>query len=277
MSIKEVFISRYGDKGNLFEIDFSQLEIVALAYLTQDPQLVEDIVEGRDMHTIRARELFNTETPTKAQRTAAKSLSFQLQYGAGAVSMSKKLGLSKDLCTTFIKNYYERYPVVKKWQDAMIKQVKETKSLNGKRKIRNGQEQRAVRIRSCTGRLYTFIQQEAPEFIKRTGSEWGFKPTEIKNYFVQGLATGDIVPLFAGELHSEIYKRRIDVKLINTVHDSVLADVHEDNEGRFLVVVKGLLDRFDDVIREKLLPDWDLPILATIEKGQTWQSKEKIK
>ena len=61
---------------------------------------------------------------TKAQRKLAKTLSFQLQYGAGATGMAKDNGIQKKIAENFIKIYYARYPGVKEWQDRNIRVVK---------------------------------------------------------------------------------------------------------------------------------------------------------
>ncbi len=52
--VKRAYVSRYGENGNILELDYSQLEMVALAYLADDKQLIDDINNGRDMH----RELY---------------------------------------------------------------------------------------------------------------------------------------------------------------------------------------------------------------------------
>ncbi len=78
--IKQCFRSRYPISGVLLEVDFSQLEIVGVAILSGDKALKSDIISGRDMHTVRAAELFGKpeKDVTKAERKIAKALSFQL-------------------------------------------------------------------------------------------------------------------------------------------------------------------------------------------------------
>ncbi len=137
-NIKRAFISRF-PQGKILEADFSQLEIIGLAVLTQDRQLIQDIKEGVDLHSGRASELFGIpldvflelmaidDPATIKKRKIAKALSFQLQYGAGATSMAESNGVSKSLAEKFIANYYERYPSAKVWQDTNIDLVNRTK------------------------------------------------------------------------------------------------------------------------------------------------------
>ena len=51
--IRKCFPSRYKN-GILIEADYSQLEIVVLACLSEDGTLADDLNSGRDLHTMRA-------------------------------------------------------------------------------------------------------------------------------------------------------------------------------------------------------------------------------
>lgn len=83
MSIKSCFKSRWRD-GYIMEVDFSQLEVIGLAILSGDEILADDIMMGRDMHTVRAAELWGIPESkvTSKQRQTAKYLSFQLVIAA---------------------------------------------------------------------------------------------------------------------------------------------------------------------------------------------------
>lgn len=51
-NIKRVFCSRwYG--GSILEADLSQIEVVVQAFLTQDPNMVQDVIKGVDFHVKR--------------------------------------------------------------------------------------------------------------------------------------------------------------------------------------------------------------------------------
>ena len=57
---------------------------------------------------------------------------------------------------------------------------------------------------------------------------YNFSPTELKNYPIQGLATGDIVPMMLGIIFRKL-KGRADIKMVNTIHDSLMFDVDNDS------------------------------------------------
>lgn len=88
--IKYCFRSRFGDDGVILQADYSQLEVVALAFLSGDKQLRQDIIDKVDIHSVNAAALFGRHLPeflyskragdpaTLNQRKIAKQLSFQL-------------------------------------------------------------------------------------------------------------------------------------------------------------------------------------------------------
>ena len=89
--IKQIFTSRFGDEGVIVEMDFNQLEVVALAHVTGDLQLIHDISSGADIHSELYKGLFG-RYPTKEERKPFKARTFQLIYGAGAKAISKQAG-----------------------------------------------------------------------------------------------------------------------------------------------------------------------------------------
>ena len=60
--IKQIFTSRYN--GKIVEVDFNQLEVVALAHVTRDKQLIADISGGADIHSALYKDMFG-RLPTK--------------------------------------------------------------------------------------------------------------------------------------------------------------------------------------------------------------------
>ena len=195
MYIRKCFTSRWPD-GVLLELDFKQLEVFVLAYLSNDKVLRRDLLSGKDLHAISATSLFGSRYTDK-QRTIAKQLSFQLQYGAKAKGMAHKLGIPVHVATRFIKQYYDRYPGVKAYQDAQIALVKSNRQISD-RTTATGIPIGFSQIQDPnTNRIYTFWERE--NRYSPTGVS--FNENEIKNYRVQGLATGDIVPMIEGKLY----------------------------------------------------------------------------
>ena len=62
----------------------------------------------------------------------------------------------------------------------------------------------------------------------------------IKNYPVQGFATGDIVPIVFLEIDKKL--ESMQSCLVNTVHDSVVIDVHPAEEDQVIRIIKSYYD-----------------------------------
>jgi DNA polymerase-1 len=114
--IKGAYVSRWGHKGRLVEFDYSQLEMVALAYLANDRTLIADIGGGKDMHTELFIDMYS-RSPTKEERKWFKRLSFGLVYGAGARTLAENAGCTVAEAKKFISVFYGRYPGVQIWHE----------------------------------------------------------------------------------------------------------------------------------------------------------------
>jgi DNA polymerase-1 len=259
MSIKNCFVSRYAD-GYIVEADWKQLEIAALAILSGDKNLILDLQSGKDLHRRNAAQLYlKPENRVSGhERRVAKQLSFQLQYGASAPSMAKNLGIQKQICQRFIDQYYERYPKVKEWQDANIVHVQAAR-----RPTPIGMAY--ADLPSPTGRFYRFHEEESPYHPHPT-----FRPTVIKNYPVQGFATGDIIPLMIGILFRELKERYPSILLINTIHDSVLLDVPGELLQACFDLLHEVLDQTSKQVYNVFKIEVPLPLTVDVKYGKTW-------
>jgi len=74
-------------------IDYQQLQLINFAYMANDPYLKAVFESGKDIHDEVAREMFDTDEPTKLQRRAAKAVNFGIIFGAG----DKKTDLSSGM------------------------------------------------------------------------------------------------------------------------------------------------------------------------------------
>ena len=283
--IKDFVVSRWGDEGYIMEADYSQLEVIALAFLTQDEQLIEDVLH-RDMHCVSATFLTGEsydfiknkvdegDAHWIKQRKKAKVPSFQLQYGSGAANMSKTTGIPQSVCEEFIRNYYLRYPGVKQWQDDNIAAVAKSREPSSKRSSK-GIPCGVGHLKSITGREYQFTEYDTPEFLFSKGKEVGFSPTQIKNYPVQGLATGDIVPMMLGKVFRALMPRRDVVRLISTVHDSILLDVKATHIVSIAILVRDILQEAPTYFEYHFGTKFNLPLKVGISYGRSWGEQKE--
>lgn len=284
--IRECFSSRH-EGGMLAEFDYSQLEIIALAFLSNDPQMRKDILDGTDLHTIRAAEMYripiNAVTPQLRQ--IAKVFSFQLQYGSGAKNMAESCKVDVGVAKEFIRVYYARYPKVKEWQDGVAAEYA-ARRRPSQRLTPNGVTAGFSYHMSVTGRRYVMYEDDNPYYGQRN---WGneiqsatnFSPTKMKNYPVQGLATGDIVPMMLGEVFKFLKSDTTwnDYKLIMTVHDSILFDIPEregTNHYTFASAVRNVMESAPQCLKKYFNIDFDLPLKVDVKIGDSWGNMKKI-
>ena len=231
--IKQIFTSRF-EGGRIVEMDFNQLEVVALAHVTGDKQLIADISSGADIHSELYKAMFG-RYPTKEERKPFKARTFQLIYGAGAKAISKQAGCPLDEAKKFVDVFYARYASVGKWHKEFAIEV-ESKSTYELDDDGFREKTKTYILNTETGRKFCFKEYHSDsEWSSRS---YNFSPTELKNYPVQGLATGDIVPMMLGIMF-RLLKGRDDVKMVNTIHDSLMFDVKQESVDDF---VKGMTE-----------------------------------
>ena len=188
--IRKVVTSRF-DGGKILEIDFAQLEFRTAVYLAQDKQGMEDIKNKIDVHQYTADII-------GVSRQDAKAHTFKPLYGGVTGTEDEKRYYTK---------FLEKYKDIKTWHDRL-----------------QSEAIRYKRIKLPTGREYSFPYAERTPW---GGSTYG---TQIKNYPVQGFATADIVPLACINIYKLMKDKGVKSLLVNTVHDSIVADVYPGEE-----------------------------------------------
>ena len=268
--IKQIFNSRF-EGGVIVEVDFNQLEVVALAHVTKDIQLIKDISGGADIHSELYRDMFG-RYPTKEERKPFKARTFQLIYGAGAKAISKQAGCSLDEAKKFVDVFYGRYKSVAKWH----KEFADLADREGKYLLNEEGFMDKVKTfiyQAETGRKFAFKEYHSD-------SDWSprvynFSPTELKNYPVQGLATGDIVPMMLGVIYRKLMGRE-DVKMVNTIHDSLMFDVRDYALDDFIkeitAILKNTHEYFENIFNKPLA----LKLNAGASVGTNWFEMKEL-
>lgn len=208
--------------GNLItELDFSQLEMVAVACISKDKNLISDLSNGVDIHYNTAAQVFGAGN-AKTMRKIAKNVNFGLLYGGKATGLSHQTGVDKNKVQKLIDAFYSRYPRVAKWQKEVFETVVDNMYPLD---IKNGEQRYASEYtENVSRRRFTFIEQESPAWLRRrTGRKFSFSPQQTSNYPIQGFAGGDIVMDVLTRLWRATY--RTPVKYIMTVHDSIILEV----------------------------------------------------
>ena len=136
---REVMGMLVPDHGKVFSaVDYSQLELRVLAWLSGDPGMLAAIAAGRDLHTQGLVEIWRSsgrsetyedvmalleagDTEAKHGRWMVKRINFGIAYGAGAWTLSNvardELGIDvpQDTSQKWIDDWYKARPGVAEW------------------------------------------------------------------------------------------------------------------------------------------------------------------
>lgn len=274
--VKKMFVSRFGDDGLIMEADWKQLEVIGLAFISGCPALRQDILDGKDVHHetwLKVKHLMPSFLRPDEQRRVVKGINFGMIYGGGAKKLAKESGMPVELVKATLKAFYERYPGVKTWQDTLVDELEIQMGDFGK--TPKGYPRKQGKLTSITGRKYTFTTFDAPEWLR--GVTTSFSPTQLKNYPIQGFATGDVVPTVIGILFRKLLTnpRLKDLCLmINTVHDSIVFDIHKSVLAEAYELIKTITEGAPAILKEVYDIDFDLPLKVDITAGLNWKDQK---
>lgn len=117
--IRRAFIAAPGYK--LLDLDYSQVELRALAMLSGEEHLIDIFKKGGDIHEAVARRVFKVpegEAVSKEQRRRAKVINFGIIYGMGILALKKNLGTTREEAQQFYDDYFAEFPKVGAYMEA---------------------------------------------------------------------------------------------------------------------------------------------------------------
>ena len=233
--VKKVFVSRW-DGGKVLEADFAQLEFRAAAYLSQDGVAIEEVSTGFDVHSYTAKVISDAGQPTSRQD--AKAHTFAPLYGATGFGRTPAEA-------EYYTHFTQKYQGVADWHTRLAKEAINTS-----------------KIITPSGREFAF-----PDVVRKaTGKVSHF--TQIKNYPVQSFATADIVPIAL--LHIDKLLDTMKSCVVNTVHDSIVIDVHTDEEKAVIEVINSTNRDLPSLITTRWGIVFNVPLLLESKIGNNW-------
>jgi len=234
--IRKVITSRF-ENGKIAEIDYAQLEFRTAVFLAQDEQGMKDIENGVDVHQYTADII-------GVSRQHAKGHTFKPLYGGMSGTDDEK---------RYYDAFKDKYKGITTWHEKLQNEALKYKM-----------------ITLPTGRQYAFPTVER--------MPWGGTSfsTQIKNYPVQGFATADIVPLACINIQELIDKNNLKSMLINTVHDSVVADIYPDEETKMVEIMREGASKVIDSLKDIYNIDFNVPLDTEVKIGSDWLNLEVV-
>ena len=256
--IKKAFVSRFAG-GSIMEIDYKQLEVVALAYLSGDEELQQSIIDGTDIHSVVGNKVYGAAFNEDKRRTV-KVVVFATLYGGGPDTIAKQSGLSIGEVRSVQEGLFRSYPGIKKYHQKLVSRAYRYKMAWGRCDKTGHYEYEHVEVLP-TGRRLTYRTNYGK-----------FSPTKLVNYPVQAFATADIMPLVLGKIVKAIYKKGLNnqIKLVNQIHDSVILDVAPGYKETARELVSWHMRKAPEYLKELGVDDFNLPLLTETKVGPNW-------
>ena len=236
--IRKLFVPR---KGYLFtDADYSQIELRVLASMSGDENLIEAYREAEDIHAITASKVFGVPLAevTPELRRNAKAVNFGIVYGISAFGLSDNLSISRKEAADYISSYFESYPQVKQFLDALVASAKET-----------GYSVTAF------GRRRPIPELKAANFMQRQ-----FGERVAMNAPIQGTAA-DIIKIAMIRVDRRLRKEGLKSRLVLQVHDELLVETAPEEQEKVAVLLEEEM---------KHAADLKVELEIGMKTGKTW-------
>ncbi|MDA1036195.1 MAG: DNA polymerase I, partial [Chloroflexi bacterium] len=125
--VRRAFIAERRPEWVLLSADYSQIDLRALAHLSQDPALMAAFERDEDIHASTASLIYHVplNEVTSDMRRLAKVMNFGVAYGLSAFGISRQTEMSMDEGGQFIADYFGTYPKVREYLDGVVEKAKE--------------------------------------------------------------------------------------------------------------------------------------------------------
>jgi DNA polymerase-1 len=236
--IRQSIIARQG--WLLLSADYSQIDLRALAHLSQDAELIDTFLRDEDVHTHTASEVFGVPDAevTPKMRRAAKTINFGVIYGMSGYGLQQATDLTREEAELFITTYFNRYQGVKAYIENTKRQAAELGY-----------------VQTVLGRRRYIPEIKSTNRVAREAAE-----RMAINMPVQG-TSADIIKIAMVNLHREMGKRDVKTKMTLQVHDELVFEVPPEE----IEIMKHLC--------EEIMPGamkLAVPLKIDIKVGKNW-------
>jgi DNA polymerase-1 len=236
--IREAFTA--GPGSLLISADYSQIELVVLAHLSEDKNLLSAFGEGRDVHARTAALIFGIDEKDvrPEQRRIAKTINFGVMYGMSAFRLANELNISRTEAAAFIEAYFKTYAGISRFIETLIKKTEETgyaSTILGRRRY-------------------------IPAINSRNKTEKAAAERVAVNTPIQGSAA-DIVKTAMLNLDRALVSAGSPARLLLQVHDELILECPKDAAKETAEQVRR---EMENAVKLKI------PLRVSVETGKRW-------
>jgi len=230
----------------LLSADYSQIDLRALAHLSQDPGLIDAFARDEDIHTLTASQVFGIpqEDVTPEMRRNAKTVNFGIVYGMSDYGLEQATSFSREEASQFIARYFEKYPRIREYLEAVKEQAR-----------------RLGYVETVLGRRRLVPEINSANRMVREAAE-----RMAINAPVQG-SSADVIKVAMIDLHRQMETRKLDSRMVLQIHDELLFEVPEAE-----------LEEMKSLVAE-LMPgavELRVPLKVDIKAGRNWAEMRAV-
>jgi DNA polymerase-1 len=181
---------------------------------------------------------------TDNERRVGKTINFGIVYGMGAFRLGKELGIPVGQASSYIQNYFSRYPRVK----AYFAKLEEAALSNGE-------------VQTIFGRKRVISS------IDTSGRDQGFALRAAINAPLQGSAA-DIIKVAMIEVDKLLREKFPASSLILQIHDELLIEAPDHGAAKN----KELLDAVQQAMEGVM--ELSVPLKVDVGSGHSWQEAQ---
>lgn len=224
----------------LVDADYSQIELRVLAHISGDEIMKKAFLDGVDIHTVTASQVFNQpiEWVTPDLRSKAKAVNFGIVYGIGAFSLSKDIGVSMTKASEYIRAYLSKYSGIAHYMDKTVAKARH----DGYVETMFGRRRYIKELAAKNKNLQSFGERVA------------------KNTPIQGTAA-DIIKIAMIRVYNKLRESKLDAKLILQVHDELIVEAKEDCADKAAALLK---EEMENAVK------LTVPMTVDVNIGKTW-------
>ena len=224
----------------LVDADYSQIELRVLAHISGDEIMKKAFLDGVDIHTVTASQVFNQpiEWVTPDLRSKAKAVNFGIVYGIGAFSLSKDIGVSVPKASEYIRSYLSKYSGIAHYMEQTVAKAK-----------RDGY------VETMFGR-----RRYIKELAAKNKNLQAFGERVAKNTPIQGTAA-DIIKIAMIKVYNRLKDSGLDARLILQVHDELIVEAKEDCAEKVALLLK---EEMENAVK------LTVPMTVDVNIGKTW-------
>jgi DNA polymerase I len=217
--IRAAFVATPGHK--IISADYSQIELRVLAHIADIPQLRQAFAEGIDIHAATASAVFGVPLSemTPDLRRSAKTINFGIIYGISAYGLAERLGIPREQASSFIKQYFERFPGIRDYIDTTKRTCRE-----------NGY------VTTLFGRVCHYPQIKSSNPSERAAVE-----RQAINAPIQGSAA-DIIRRAMIRMEDALSAARLSARMLLQVHDELVFEAPDEQVEATLPVIRKVME-----------------------------------